>query len=559
MVMSEHADASAIQWKRVAHRAAYHEQIVPLYRGNPWIEALPPMISRTEAERRMARNVPYEPAHSQVDAHVRLHMVGQLQHWLQPLAVNVDLHQRIDVMLRSSYVNRNPVDPSYFVRVADLRCDSWTNESALPIFGMSAPMLAVIGASGVGKTKGVLRALNIYPQVIEHAQYRGEPFISRQLIHLRLECPHDGSVKGLCYQFFQKVDSILGTNYVSIYAKERESTERMITSMAKVAAVHGLGMLVIDEIQYLLDAAKGGEGRMINFLVSLCNALGIPIVLVGTFAAQHVLLKRFRQARRSCGLGDLIWDRMPFGDEFTFFVEQLFGYQYLRRQVPATGEEFKKIAAALYHETQGISALIVLLYMLTQMRGISVGELSEAAAEDDAGRLRAIESERLTPELVHMTALDCFRLVRPLIESLREGVDVEFLTKYDDLISKMSLEELAKTATAFSWDEGAVEDANSHRNRPSVESDDAPVQPKTGRNNGGKGTRPKRRTRSTSEASVPADARLILTARAALEDGELVHAALLRAGLIRDLGKDLLREGQRAGILSDVRTRGDLL
>lgn len=56
--------------------------------------------------------------------------------------------------------------------------------------------------------------------------------------------------------------------------------------MTSLASMYGIGVLVIDEIQYLLHS-KNERDEMLNFLVTLSNIVGIPTVLIGTSKAQN--------------------------------------------------------------------------------------------------------------------------------------------------------------------------------------------------------------------------------------------------------------------------------
>lgn len=62
----------------------------------------------------------------------------------------------------------------------------------------------------------------------------------------------DASVKGLCSEFFMELDRITGDNTFAKFASGgRATTDQMIPQMAMIAQRHGLGLLVIDEIQNL--------------------------------------------------------------------------------------------------------------------------------------------------------------------------------------------------------------------------------------------------------------------------------------------------------------------
>src|SRR5262245_42655258 len=80
--------------------------------------------------------------------------------------------------------------------------------------------------------------------------------------------------------------------------------------MARVASLHCLGMLVIDEIQNLSEAKSGSSARMLNFFVQLENTIGVPFILIGTPMAIQALSGEFRQARRATEQGGVYWERM---------------------------------------------------------------------------------------------------------------------------------------------------------------------------------------------------------------------------------------------------------
>ena len=53
----------------------------------------------------------------------------------------------------------------------------------------------------------------MYPQVIEHTEYKGMPLAATQIVWLKLDCPHDGSRGELCYRFFKAVDDAVGSEF----------------------------------------------------------------------------------------------------------------------------------------------------------------------------------------------------------------------------------------------------------------------------------------------------------------------------------------------------------
>ena len=232
-----------------------------------------------------------------------------------------------------------------------------------------------------------------------------------QVVWLKLDCPFDGSIKGLCLNFFQAIDDLLGSRYYERYASGRHTVDELLPRMARVAALHGLGVLVIDEIQHLSEAKSGGSRKMLNFFVQLVNTIGLPVVLVGTYKAQALLSGEFRQTRRGTGQGDFIWDRMEDDEVWQLFVESLWQYQYTRRPVPLT----KALQDTLHDASQGITDFAVKLYMLAQARAI---------VRDD---------ETFSPALIRSVAKDSLRLASPILEALRTG-NLRLLQGVDDVV-----------------------------------------------------------------------------------------------------------------------------
>ncbi|WP_367187041.1 ATP-binding protein [Neomegalonema sp.] len=154
-----------------------------------------------------------------------------------------------------------------------------------------------MGASGIGKTRSVDRILRLYPQTVAH----DEPMALTQVVWLKLECPHKGSPRQLCISFFNEMDLLLGTRFQARHGSGRIALDEMVVHMAQIADRHALGILVIDEIQHLTQAPGAGREDLLNFLVTLINKIGLPVMLVGTPAALSLLQGAFRQPRQRSG------------------------------------------------------------------------------------------------------------------------------------------------------------------------------------------------------------------------------------------------------------------
>jgi uncharacterized protein len=91
----------------------------------------------------------------------------------------------------------------------------------------------------------------------------------------------------------------------------------MLQQMKIIANNYSIGLLIIDEIQHLNTKNLAG---LKSFLISLSplNVASIPIVMIGTPKANEILQEDLRSARRSAGLGSLIWE--PMRNEAPIFI-----------------------------------------------------------------------------------------------------------------------------------------------------------------------------------------------------------------------------------------------
>lgn len=194
----------------------------------------------------------------------------------------------------------------------------------------------------------------------------------------------------------------------------------MLILMQRIAQEYSLGLLCVDEVQHL-SLAKGGSDAMLNFFCTLVNVIGLPVVLIGTSKALPILQGEFRQARRSSGYGDLIWNRMKKERTWTMFVRSIWKYQWIRNKVDLTAE----MLDAVYEETQGIIVLAVILYVLLQEDAILSGKETFDVAD-----IRRVARKKMG-------------LVQPMIDALRRN-DKKLIDQYED-ITDILLEQVGES------------------------------------------------------------------------------------------------------------------
>ncbi len=393
--------------------ALYSDQIVQDYQNNPLIEALPPIFTEDDVIEHLSVFPPFDEKERNLNPNYRYHCVQRLFQYFQPFDKHLDLEQRISRAIRQGYLHRNPMQREEVMRVHESYkaikkgefLKNYQTEAKRTAAGFT-----IIGLSGIGKSTAIERVLSIYPQLIKHHEYNERPFLFTQISWMKLDCPFDGSLKGLCISFFAELDRLLGSNYFNKFGAHRNTTDIMLQRMAHLANFHGIGLLIIDEIQHLSLSKSGGSDKMLNFFVTLVNTIGIPVLLVGTNKAVSVLQSEFRQARRGSGQGDMVWSQMPKDDSWELFVEGMWEYQWTVNYTPLT----KELSDLIYEESQGILDIAVKLFMLSQVRAIATGQ------------------EKINKQIIKQVVDDSLRLVKPMLDALKSGIPSE-IAKYEDI------------------------------------------------------------------------------------------------------------------------------
>lgn len=393
--------------------AIYTDQILSEFRGNPLIEALPPILTEEEVVNYCSVFPNYDERERELDASYRYHCVQRLFQYFQPFEKHLDLEQRISRSIRQGYISRNPLN-AHQARQMRESYESIKQGKFLESYETTVKRTAtgftMIGFSGIGKSSALNQILSFYPQLIRHTTYKGEIFQMTQIPWLKLDCPFDGSIKGLCISFFSELDRLLGTNYFTKYKSKGNTVDTLLQHMVHLANLHAIGVLIIDEIQHLSMSKSGGSEKMLNFFVTLVNTIGVPVIMVGTNKAISILQSQFRQARRGSGQGDMVWSQMPKDETWDLFVEGMWDYQWTANFTPLS-EELNEL---LYEECQGIIDIAVKIFMISQLRAISIGE------------------EKITKRLIKQVAKENLQLVRPMLNALRSGMPSE-IAKYDDI------------------------------------------------------------------------------------------------------------------------------
>lgn len=396
----------------------YKKQWLVEYSGNPFIEALPSIFTDDEIINKFTVYPLISEKDKEVPKNVRFHYIGRLKSFSQPLDIHFKVERKLSTIIRRGYLARNPLSKEFKIRfMMTSRAHELIKkkqfvdiDSVYQQLETTAEAFSIIGVSGVGKSVTIERLLHMYPQVIVHKEYNDTALSLTQIVWMKLDTPHDGSLKTLCKHFFKYIDDRLDTEYLRKFGGDKNSKSTMMIHMVHLSSLYGVGVIVIDEMQQLLKSKNSPE-EIMHFFVTLINTIGVPIIMIGTPPTKELLERTFSQARRGGSIGSIKWDKMENDDNWKFFVETMWKYQWT--DVTTTISE--KLIDSLYDHSQGIISLAVIIFMLSQdyILESNVDTISESVFE-----------------AVSKNDLD---LVQKMIHALKTN-NIKEIAKYDDLI-----------------------------------------------------------------------------------------------------------------------------
>jgi hypothetical protein len=412
--------------------ATYRSTGVERFRGNPFIEALPPLGKNRTAFLTGLSNYPHAPTARtrKSSSIVRMMELSGLNDVVFPFPEYEKAALAMATIMRESYISRNPLDVLDKQRRYALIHNS--EDGAIYPFDWksSAKGHFMLAVSGMGKTTFANAFLLRYPQVIRHNGYNGQYLNCHQIVYLVLRIPHDGTLKSLCLQFFQEIDDLLNTDYVR-QAIGLRNIAPMVQLMRKVATSVSLGFLVIDEVQNLRNARSGDAEFVLNLFSEIIEKLGISLLAIATPAVQSVFAGSVRNARKIASYGETVLKPMKKTDPvWRNFCETYWDYTYVKSKGPLTQE----VMDAWHKVSAGNTAFAALAFMLAQRNEIEGREVIDEIA-------------------FQRTAATDMAFLQPAIAALNSGKPAK-LRLFDDLLFSPQYRDLRKAMGAADLEPG---------------------------------------------------------------------------------------------------------
>lgn len=300
------------------------------------------MLTGAELNKALAVNPDYDPAIRHASAAERLVALNTLYEVYYPFSMSSTIYSKMYLSMIRSLQKKTG-------KLAVQQRNANHFGKGQSYFGIcNSDSYTLTGASGVGKSTAISRALELC---------RGNSIITLQSPYCKIlpvlvvQCPWDSSIKGLFLSILKAIDEALDTTYYPNAAKTRVTTDLLI-GMVSNALLNGVGLLVVDEIQNVVNSRNGTA--LIGSLIQLINSSGVSICMVGTPECIPFFEQDYKLARRSLGIhiGEI-----PFDADFAGFCATLYQYKYVSGDMILTDG----IIQWLYDHSGGVTANVVSL------------------------------------------------------------------------------------------------------------------------------------------------------------------------------------------------------
>ncbi|MBT3136329.1 ATP-binding protein [Alteromonas sp. ALT199] len=260
-----------------------------------------------------------------------------------PASQTYFLYNKIMSLILFGYVKRNPFSAQMRGLgdkiAAAMRAGKYYGFSSESTY--TAPSALVHGESGTGKTTVIRRTLKQIPQTIQHNSYRGKHFTKKQIVWLSFDLPPNGSPKAMVNNFIRAVDKALENDFEESYAKQwvdgngKYSVDKLMAVMQNIAMQHCVGLVHIDELQFMLGYHKVKDSPSLQVLEALFNKISIPLLLSSTTRGVEIF-------------NTLKADDHRLGHDITIVRRMLNDREFRLSPYPLESKSFERLFDALF-------------------------------------------------------------------------------------------------------------------------------------------------------------------------------------------------------------------
>lgn len=267
--------------------------------GNPFLDSIELFLATDNIAAQLTTSPMDRVDVGNLSLQQRLDILDRMQEeYFEATTESVNIATRLYRLIRKGYLNRNPTRPSVRRMTMEIAGYAGKELSELPWFATYAKGMTITGITGLGKSHEIKRALSLIPQDIVHQRSDAAGWLTmNQISWLYVAMSHDGTLGGLMLQILYALDEVLGTQYSMDKSLTGSSNEKLAVRLGIIFRNHGLGVLVIDELQSRNFEGRGLGRFAATFFLRLLN-IGIPVVLIGNPLGLSALYAYSQDVRR---------------------------------------------------------------------------------------------------------------------------------------------------------------------------------------------------------------------------------------------------------------------
>ena len=345
---------------RQAENAIYSPALIPMDRGNPFIEALPSPMDKSAILSSYYKPFPFKPS-IDGDENIQRSEIQLLRDIRFPLPFIPLLEKGFSDALHLSYRarSRTQIEMPHEIIIND---ETLTQAVSFRSAGGADTGIGVslLGIGGCGKSAAIETMLSRYPQMILHRWKGTGEFI--QIVWLRVVTPVNANLSDLFVSIAAALDEALG-NIHPIHErmiKRQKSIGMKADYIAKAIRLFGIGAIILDEIQNLDYSAN--QTSSFSSLMTIINTTKVALVIVGTDEAFKLLFRKQYILRRA---GEIInaSNYCLNMKQFDTMMRCIMSVCWFRKAPEITDDILK----ALYDETSGVIDRMITVWSEIQL------------------------------------------------------------------------------------------------------------------------------------------------------------------------------------------------
>jgi hypothetical protein len=254
--------------------------------NNPFIAALQALrLDEPELMSRLSARDDITPDFSKLPNSVK--RIGLAKRFYVPPDYTFDLYNQIYHLVFVGYLNRHPKTDDYdkylnLIETGEVSIKDLPAPNSLIDAGTA---MLCMGRSGHGKTTIFDRILETFERTecfhIPSAStgFRRLP----QVLYIKTYIKSATSRKAFLVSILNAIDEKLNSRFAA-KLPNRETVGEQVIYVMKICRMVGLGVLVIDDIQWVINAKTTKDKKVVTneFLEDFYNDLGVPMIFIGT-------------------------------------------------------------------------------------------------------------------------------------------------------------------------------------------------------------------------------------------------------------------------------------